>query len=270
MKTRRVGRRILRSQSGGGKVKPNNALNALTRRMGTLRVGKPKRSVKRFGKTSKKLAASRIGTTVIQRPGKQKRPSKPIKTLRTFVKSGIVRRANAPLRMEQFEPVQYIQKVGVIFQGLGGVRERIETAEKVQLLDDFDMIIQSIHEGLPTIYAIIGKPAGMNTNNAANIDDILEEIKTVGERLVAQSEQYRINVRGARKNMSVDQIRLISIAEAVNQVLIQSVAEIVKPENAEPENESADIADLVAQLGDMKVTKSAADDLASLLDRITL
>ena len=253
MKTRRLNKR------GGGKAKPMNELNALTRRMESLRFGTRKTKAPRFGaKSTKRVLPRRRHLKTIQ----MKKSKKPVATLRRFVRSGLVVRPNIGLDVERFEPADYIRKVGNVFKGLGAVRARIETAEKIELLDDFDIIILNIYEGLPKIRRAMGESENeeMNASNE-NVDDMLEEIEEVGKTLIQQSKEYRKRVRNTSRNISNIQVSIIAIAEATNRVLLQSVAKLAKPNR----NNSPNINALVSQLGAMNMKESSVDDLSSLL-----
>jgi hypothetical protein len=101
--------------------------------------------------------------------------------------------------------------------------------------------------------------------NEENIDDILEDIDSVGEELVNAAKGYRTQVRTSRTNLSELQLHLISVAEAVNKVLVQSVSTFPKPGAAAAAVANTNVDDLVAQLGKMNVKESSVDDLSSLL-----
>jgi hypothetical protein len=162
--------------------------------------------------------------------------------------------------MEQFEPAEYVRKVGGVFKGLGGVRERIEDRGKTQLLDGFDMIISNIYEGLPKIRGAMGQSNNVNMNTSnKNVDEILEEIEDVGEDLVELSKTYRKRVKDTSQNVSNIQVQLIRVAEVVNQVLIDSVPKVARA------NTNQNMSGLLAQLGDMNVKNSSVNDLSSLL-----
>ena len=262
MKTRRASR-ILRRQHGGVKARPINELNALTSRMGTLRVGSTKRKALRFGAKPKKRPTRTVGTTVIQRPHAPKKSKKPTKTLRTFIKSGLVPRKTMKLNMMRFEPAQYIRKVGEVFEGLGEVRTRIETVERAEFLSEFDMIVGGIYEGLPNIRAVMNNGSINNSNgrNAEDIEGMLEEIEELGEELMEVSRDYLDTVRESRRNASALQIKLIAIAETLNEVLRKSVVVVAaKPRRAN----SPDINALVSQMGKMNMKGSSVDDLSAL------
>ena len=254
MNTRRL------NQRGGAKAKPMNELNALTSRMGSLQFGTRKTKAPRFGAKSVKqtLPRRRVLKTI-----QTKKSKKPVKTLRRFVRSGLVARPNMALDVEQFEPADYIRKVGNVFKGLGAVRARIETAEKMELLDDFDMIILNIYEGLPKIRRAMGESENeeMNASNE-NVDTMLEEIEEVGKELIQQSKEYRKRVRNTSRNISNIQVSIIAIAEATNRVLLQSIAVVAaKPKRNNAPNLNA----LVSQLGAMNMKESSVNDLTSLL-----
>jgi hypothetical protein len=255
MKTRR-------NQGGGAKAKPMNELNSLTRSMGRLRFGaKPKSS--RFGTkaTPKSIAKPSVIKTI---PHKTKKHAKPVKTLGRFVSKTLVKRNNNTLNTERFEPARYIKKVGAVFQGLGSVRDRIEMRGNQEFLVDFDIIVGKIHDGLPLITYALGNPSDEKMNEE-NIDDILEDIDSVGEELVKIAKGYRTQVRTSRTNLSELQLHLISVAEAVNKVLVQSVSTFPKPGAAAAAVANTNVDDLVAQLGKMNVKESSVDDLSSLL-----
>lgn len=251
-----------RNQRGGVKSKPNYKLNALPRRMGTLR----------FGKKTK--PASRLGTKSNRRKTLKKRsvlkvvsykPKKPVKTLRTFVKGNLSRRKNQPFHMEQFEPAEYIRKVGGLFKNLGQIRARIETGEKAHYLDDFDMILLKLYEGLPTIQTVLGISINESMNGSEEtIDTILEAIEQVGERLVQQANSYRRQLSSSRSNLSNIQIHLIAVAEAVNQVLVQSVSEVAR------NNTNQDMSDLLGKFEQMNIKESSVDELTFLLEGLGL
>ncbi len=256
MKTRR-------NQHGGAKAKPMNELNSLTRSMGRLRFGTKPKSL-RFGTKAKPKPFAR--TSVIKTiPHKTKKHGKPVKTLGRFVSKTLVKRNNNTLNTERFEPARYIKKVGMVFQGLGSVRDRIQTRERAEYLDDFDIIIGKIHDGIPSILSALGNPTKKSVN-AINPDHQLHDINSVGEKLVKAAKGYRKQVRTSRANLSELQVHLISVADAVNKVLVQSVSTFPKQGAAAaavPNNTNLD--DLVAQLGKMNVKESSVDDLSSLL-----
>ena len=250
MKTRRT-------QRGGVKVNSMNALNALTKRMGSLRFG-TKRTAPRFGAKSMKHAFPKrsVLRTVI-RNSKQ-----PTKTLRSFVRNNLTRRTNRPFKMEDFEPADYLRKVGKVFEGLGDTRSRIESSKNAHFLDDFDIIIANLYEGLPIIQTALGTPTNESMNRSEDsIESMLEMIETVGEALVQTSKTYHIHVRTSRTNVSEEQLHLIAIAEAVNAVLIQSVAELAPPK---ADNANVTMNRLISTLGAMNVKESSANDLTSL------
>lgn len=255
MKTRR-------NQRGGGKAKPMNNINSLTKSMGRLRFGaKPKSS--RFG--AKKTIQSTLPKRSVLKTLKRKtNPKKSTHTLRTFVKSDLVKRNNNTLNMEHFEPAEYIKKVGGVFKGLESVRDRIESRGKVEYLDDFDMIITNIYERLPYLQTALGRSTN-NTMNEENIDDMLEEIESVGETLVNIAKDYFKQVRTSRANLSNRQVHLLSVAEAVNTVLVQSVADLPRAAAANTNMNS-----LIGQLGKMNMKESSVNDLSSLLTGLGL
>jgi hypothetical protein len=252
-------RRNKRNQRGGAKAKPmNDPMNALTRGMGSLKFGLKKSKPFRFGaKTKKHVFAKKSGVKTLTR-----KPKKPAKTLRGLVRTQLVQRNEMTTNMEQFEPAEYVRKVGGVFKGLGGVRERIEARGKTQLLDGFDMIISSIYEGLPKIRGAMGQSKNVNMNASdedEDVDEMLEEIEDVGEDLVELSKTYRKRVKHTSQNVSNIQVQLIGVAEAVNQVLIDSVPKVARA------NTNQNMSGLLAQLGDMTVKNSSVNDLSSLL-----
>lgn len=252
MKTRR-------NQRGGAKAKPNHdPMNALLSRMRTLRFGSRKANRTRFGaKSSKPTLPKRSVLQTLKRKSNQPRA-----TLRTFVTSGLVHRNGKPFHMKQFEPADYIRTVGGVLKGLGSVRERIETNEKLELLDDFDIIVTSIYEGLPKIQIAMGESKNESMNASETMDDILEEIETVGEELIEQSNEYRNRLKNTSRDVSDIQIHLIRVAEAVNQVLVDSVSELAKPK---ARHVNRNINSLVSHLGKMNVKESSLNDLSELL-----
>ena len=249
---------MYRSQTGGVKAKPINELNTLTKRMGKLRFGKKTKSAPRLNrrKTFKKRSVLRVVSH---------KPKKPVKTLRTFVKSNLVRNENRPLNMEQFEPAEYIRKVGGVFKGLGATRSRIEEGAKAHYLDDFDMVLTNIYEGLPTIRTVLDMPANESIHGYdETIDGMLSAIASVGQRLIQEAKTYSKQVRTSRANVSNTQVHLIAVADAVNQVLVRSVAEVARA------NVNHNMNGLVAALGGMSVKESSVDDLISLLSGLGL
>ena len=262
-------RRIRRNQRGSGKTNPNNdPMNALTRGMGSLKFGLKKSKPFRFGaKTKKHGFAKKSAVKTLTR--------KPAKTLRKLVRTQLVQRNEMTTNMEQFEPAEYVRKVGGVFKGLGDVRERIEArriefSRKTQLLDGFDMIISNIYEGLPKIHEAIVQSKNVNMNPSdedededededVDVDEMLEEIEDVGENLVKLSKTYRKRVKDTSQNVSNIQVQLIGVAEAVNQVLINSVPKVARA------NTNQNMSGLLAQLGDMNVKNSSVNDLSSLL-----
>lgn len=251
-----------RSQRGGGKIAPTNNLNTLTKRMGKLRFGAKTKTVPKFGmksnrrKTLKKKSVLKVITH---------KPKKPVKTLRSFVKVNLARHENQPLNMEQFEPAEYIRKVGGVFKGLGATRSRIEEGAKAHYLDDFDMVLTNIYEGLPTIQTVLGMSMDESMNGSdETIDGMLRAIASVGQHLIQEAKTYSKQVRASRANLSNTQVHLIAVADAVNQVLVRSVAEVARA------NVNHNMNGLVAALGGLSVKGTSVDDLVSLLSGLGL
>lgn len=244
------------NQSGGGKIAPTNELNILTKRMGTLRFGKQTKTAPRFGAKSNrsKTLKKRSVLKVVSR-----KPKKPVKTLRSFVKGNLARQDNRPLNMEQFEPAEYIRKVGILFKGLGTTRSRIEEGTKAHYLDDFDMIVVKLYEGIPTIQTVLGISTNESMNDSGEtIDGMLDAIASVGKRLIQEAKTYSKQVQASRVNLSNIQIHLIAVAEAVNQVLVRSVEDVARA------NVNHNMNGLFSALRTMNMKESSVDELASL------
>jgi hypothetical protein len=266
-------RRNKHNQRGGVKVNPNDdPIHALTRGMRSLRFGLKKSKPSRFGaKTKKHRFVKKSALHTLNRNHTAKKSAKkPAKTLRGLVKTKLIQRENKPFHMEEFEPANYVRKVGGVLKGLGDVRERIETRGKTQLLDGFDMIISNIYEGLPKIQSALGQSNNVNmngSNHSEDIDDMLEEIEDVGEELVELSNTYRKRVKHTNQNLSNIQVQLTQVAEAVNQVLVHSVTQ-APTHNAGSTNESMN--QVVTQLEGMNVKESSVDELSALLSGLGL